>query len=79
MSDIKFLVTFDRESCKGCGLCRSVCPENIILMDQEVVNGRGYHPAYIQDMEQCIGCQRCALICPDVVIRIEKIDVKEES
>ena len=79
MAEKRFLVSFNREACKGCGLCRSVCPVNVIRMDKEHVNRRGYHPAFIDEMDRCIGCQRCALICPDAVIRIERLDEKEES
>lgn len=65
-------VSFRLDRCKGCGLCVSVCPKKIVIMDNETLNDRGYHPAAVSDMSQCIGCAFCATICPDCVITIEK-------
>ena len=65
-------VTFRTERCKGCGLCTTVCPRKIVVMDKESINEKGFHPAAVTDMEQCIGCAFCATICPDCVIKVEK-------
>ena len=65
-------VTFDEDRCKGCRLCVSVCPKKIVLMDEERLNLKGFHPATVQEMEKCIGCAFCAMICPDCVIVVEK-------
>lgn len=65
-------VTFRQERCKGCGLCVSVCPKKIVMMDTNTLNDKGYHPATVSDMSQCIGCAFCATICPDCVITIEE-------
>lgn len=65
-------VTFAADLCKGCGLCISVCPTKIILLDTSRLNKKGYHPAGVVDMERCIACANCARICPDVVIKVEK-------
>lgn len=65
-------VTFRQERCKGCGLCVSVCPKKIVMMDTNALNDKGYHPATVSDMSQCIGCAFCATICPDCVITIEE-------
>jgi len=65
-------VTFDEERCKGCGLCTTVCPKNIVVIATDRINKRGYHPAAVSEMEKCIGCASCAKICPDVVIEVEK-------
>ncbi len=64
-------VTFDRERCKGCGLCEIVCPKKIIALSQEI-NSKGYHPASVINQEACIGCAFCATMCPDTVITVEK-------
>lgn len=63
---------YQRESCKGCGLCVWACPKHIIALSKTKINAKGYHPAEVTDMEACIGCTSCARTCPDVVIRIEK-------
>jgi len=65
-------VTFDKERCKGCGLCETVCPKHIISLDKELINAKGYHPAVVTDSEKCIGCAFCATMCPDTVITVEK-------
>ena len=67
-------LTIDKNVCKGCGLCVSVCPKQILILDTENLNTSGYTPASVTDMDACIACASCARICPDVAITIEKID-----
>lgn len=64
-------VTFDSETCKGCGLCVGACPKKIVALSDEL-NNRGYHPAHVTDSEKCIGCAFCATMCPDCVITVER-------
>ncbi len=64
-------VTFNEELCKGCELCTTVCPKNIVIMNKQSINSKGYHPATVEEMDKCIGCAFCARICPDVVIEVE--------
>ncbi len=66
-------VIFDENKCKGCELCVRVCPVNIVHMDKERINIKGYHPATVKEMDKCIACGSCAKTCPDVVIRVEKL------
>lgn len=65
-------VTFRADQCKGCGLCVSVCPKKILVLSQDTLNAKGFHPAEMTDQEKCIGCAMCALMCPDVIITVEK-------
>lgn len=65
-------VTFNEDICKGCTLCNTVCPVNILTMDKTKINVKGYHPATVTDPEKCIGCANCATICPDSVITVER-------
>lgn len=63
-------VIFDYERCKGCELCTTVCPVNIVVMNQEYVNNQGFHPASVIDQEKCLSCGNCARMCPDVAITV---------
>jgi len=65
-------VTFDEERCKGCELCTTACPKDIVVMAAARINSKGYHPAQVTDMAACTGCAACARICPDVVIVVER-------
>ena len=65
-------VIFDKERCKGCGLCETVCPKKIIALEKEEINKKGYHPAGVTDESACIGCGSCAIMCPDTVIKVER-------
>ena len=64
-------LTFDRDKCKGCELCVSVCPKHILALDS-AANAKGYRPAVCVDAAACIGCASCAKICPDSIITIQK-------
>lgn len=66
----QFTVTFREDKCKGCELCVSVCPKKLLVLREDLINRKGYHPAGITSQESCIGCASCALMCPDGVIRI---------
>lgn len=57
--------------CKGCELCTTVCPKDLIAMDLERFTPKGYHPAKLIDPEEaCTGCAICAVICPDAAISV---------
>ena len=67
----KGTIVINQDRCKGCGLCPTVCPQNVIFMADDVLNAKGYHPAALVDPdEQCTGCAICAVICPDVCITV---------
>jgi 2-oxoglutarate ferredoxin oxidoreductase subunit delta len=72
MAKVKGRVSFREDRCKGCELCTTVCPVNIIIMDKTKINIKGYHSATVKETEKCIGCANCATICPDVVITVER-------
>lgn len=65
-------LTFDRDRCKGCELCVSVCPKQILAPDETSANAKGYHAVVCTDETLCVGCASCAKICPDSVITISK-------
>ena len=65
-------VTFRTDSCKGCGLCVSACPQKILALSTSKINAKGHHPAEMTDESQCKGCAFCAIMCPDCVIKVER-------
>lgn len=69
-------VVIDRERCKSCSLCVSVCPKQVLALDTSYINLKGVHPAFMENPEACIGCASCAAICPDVAIEVWR-EVKE--
>ncbi len=64
-------VVFLEERCKGCLLCTTACPKNIITKAGRF-NGQGYEVVEVLDPSLCIGCGGCGLICPDVAVRVFK-------
>ncbi len=65
-------VTFQSELCKGCGLCVNACPKEILKIDTDKINAKGYSPAVMTDQNSCIGCAFCATMCPDCIITVER-------
>ncbi|MBK8026799.1 MAG: 4Fe-4S binding protein [Chloroflexi bacterium] len=66
---LKGTVVIDQERCKGCQLCTTVCPQNVLLLSPELLNAKGYHPALLDEtFNACTGCGVCAVICPDACI-----------
>lgn len=68
----KGIVTFNDELCKGCGLCVTACPLNIVQLDESKMNSKGYYLAHVAEPEKCSGCTNCAVMCPDAVITVER-------
>jgi len=62
-------IEIDRELCKGCELCISFCPRNVISVSDRL-NASGYLPAVFNDDGECTGCAICALVCPEVAIEV---------
>ena len=63
-------IVINEDQCKGCSLCVTVCSRKIIVLQQDKLNSKGFHPAGVTDMERCTGCAFCATICPDAVIEV---------
>ncbi|OPL11489.1 MAG: hypothetical protein AVO39_05265 [delta proteobacterium MLS_D] len=68
-------ILIERDTCKACGLCISVCPQQVIGFS-DTLNEKGYYPAEFLDqvdadtLNHCTGCAFCAIICPDVAIEV---------
>lgn len=69
---MKGRIEIDRERCKGCALCTTVCPKKQIEISGQL-NTKGYYPAESKaeaEQSQCTGCALCAVTCPDVAIEV---------
>ncbi|MFA5144889.1 MAG: 4Fe-4S dicluster domain-containing protein [Candidatus Omnitrophota bacterium] len=76
-------ITIDREKCKGCLLCISVCPRGLICLDSKL-NRKGIRPVKFSSQSGsaaageakadrgCLACSMCAVICPDCCIEVWK-------
>lgn len=63
-------VVIDLERCKGCELCRDACPQDVLVLAEEL-NSKGYRPVVLLDPEHdCTGCALCAMVCPDGCITV---------
>ena len=61
-------VVIDIEKCKGCEICVSACPQDVLDLAPQV-NQKGYHYA-LKVNSGCTGCANCAIVCPDAVITV---------
>ncbi len=64
-----YCYSIDEERCKGCGLCVTVCPKDVLEISKNV-SVKGYFPVYQARPEKCILCATCCRMCPDVAITI---------
>ena len=71
-------VVIDKEKCKSCHFCVSVCPKGIIGIS-DGINRQGYPFAEVisEKAHECTGCKSCAIMCPDVAISIYRSRVFE--
>lgn len=54
---------FEREWCKGCGICVHFCPKNVLDLDAE-------QKMTVARPEDCICCRLCEYRCPDLAIEV---------
>ena len=67
---MKGYIEIDQEVCKGCNICISFCPKDVISHSDKL-NAGGYLPASFDDKEEdCTGCTICGLVCPEVAIEV---------
>ncbi len=61
-------IVIDKEKCKTCGICVSVCPKKLIEIGDET-NSSGNKYAVFKEENACMGCAICAISCPDIAIK----------
>lgn len=64
-------IVIREDRCKGCLLCTTVCPQEIIVQSDRF-NQQGYKVVEVTNMDDCIGCASCAKMCPDFCITVYK-------
>ena len=64
-------VNVEKELCKSCRICISVCPKNVFEITTHT-NKKGYNYVAAMRPEDCIACKRCEISCPDLALYIEK-------
>lgn len=57
------------ERCKGCKICISLCPRDVLQVSENT-NQKGYHlPEVAPGKEDsCVHCEFCTMICPEFAI-----------
>jgi 2-oxoglutarate ferredoxin oxidoreductase subunit delta len=82
---VKGRIEIDKERCKGCGLCITVCPKKQIDISDQL-NTKGYYPAsFLEEsvshdaVVKCTGCALCAVTCPDVAIEVYRSSKDEHQ
>jgi 2-oxoglutarate ferredoxin oxidoreductase subunit delta len=64
-------IVIDTSRCKGCALCTTACPRELLHMSS-TLNRQGYFAAEIvpEDLARCTSCTLCAQMCPDLAIGV---------
>ncbi|MFZ5686711.1 MAG: 4Fe-4S binding protein [Bacillota bacterium] len=60
-----YLVTVKKDKCNGCGECVSVCPVELLFLEDGKAEANG-------DIE-CMGCESCVAACPNDAIRVQEL------
>lgn len=60
-------IKFDKDYCKGCGLCINFCPKSALTLSEDI-NEFGYRYAMLKEGGDCIACGICRTVCPDIAI-----------
>lgn len=69
-------VWVNKNNCKACDICVSVCPSGVLGMRYDSTSTLGAMIS-IDHPEACIGCNECELTCPDFAIYVaDKKDYK---
>ena len=59
-------LVYNRDWCKGCGICAAFCPKKVLVLKHEKIE--------IVNEDACIKCGMCELRCPDYAIYVEEVE-----
>ncbi|MBA4420722.1 MAG: 4Fe-4S ferredoxin [Anaerolinea sp.] len=62
-------IVVDDRYCKGCELCITECPQDVLELDMSRLTSKGYHPVHLKG-PGCTGCAVCAIVCPEAAITV---------
>lgn len=62
-------IVIDKEECKACGICVSVCPKKLIKIGSETNSSGSKYAVFDKQKDACLGCALCAISCPDIAIK----------
>ena len=66
---LKGWIEVNEDHCKGCELCVTACPQDVLSLDMERFTPKGYHPVHLH-ADGCTGCAICAVVCPDAALTV---------
>lgn len=75
---MKYRLIIDKDFCKGCALCVTACPKDVLAMSTNL-NRKGVRIVAANKPESCIGCRQCADICPEAAIEIEIVSADRKK
>ncbi len=66
------MININRDWCKGCGICVSFCPEDVLALDDN-------DKAVVLNPDNCVFCGMCELRCPDMAVEVTKENESDTS
>jgi 2-oxoglutarate ferredoxin oxidoreductase subunit delta len=61
------------DRCKGCELCVTYCPRDVLEMS-DIFNTKGYHPPQVRGGGRCVACGLCEMLCPEFAIFVTEVE-----
>jgi 2-oxoglutarate ferredoxin oxidoreductase subunit delta len=61
-------IVIDKNLCKGCYICVSVCPKKVFEISAEL--STDYNVSIPKRVEDCIVCRLCEISCPEMAIDV---------
>lgn len=63
-------IVIDRELCKGCEICVTICPKHVLKMSDNPTD-KGIHVPEVENIDKCTSCLNCQFYCPDFAIYVK--------